>query len=149
MTFRTPKKRVNPSATRAYISPSITPFIRYWARRSIALSALGGSAPLQLALSAGVLAVLPHHPLAVLDDIGRDGGNRVLPVVVEGDDPDDGVPALHLAQGRQHLLAVRAHLLDGVHEEGRCGEGEGPVRLRGIGVFLLGVLLEEELAAWK
>src|SRR5271165_5355306 len=94
MTLRTPKKSVKPMATRAYMSPSITPFITYWARRSMVLStltAVGGSTSQKLSLPGGVLAVLPDHPLAVLDHVGGDGGDRVLAVVVEGDGSDDGV----------------------------------------------------------
>src|SRR5262245_37786239 len=93
MTSSTPKNRVKPTATRAYMVPSISPLIRYCRAMStpsivarMERSAMRGHlgrqrkpdcAPLnrataasllELALARSVFAVLPDHPLAVLGD---------------------------------------------------------------------------------
>ena len=64
----------------------------------------------QRPLAARVLAVLPHDPLAVLDDELRDQRHRVLAVVVEGDLADDGIVVARAIELGAHLLAVRARL---------------------------------------
>src|SRR6266852_1101088 len=66
MTSSTPKNSVNPTETSAYITPSMSPLIRYWSAMSTP------STPYtqlfaQLALAGAVVAVLPDYPLAVLD----------------------------------------------------------------------------------
>src|SRR5690242_6915748 len=118
----TPKNSVKPTATSAYIMPSISPFMTYCAKspKSIALNSApscppscrastsyakrgrrgwpGQARPLrseglllprQLALAAGVFAVVPLDELAVLHDVFRDHRDGVLPVIVEGDLADD------------------------------------------------------------
>src|SRR5262245_45573004 len=98
---------------------------------------------LQLALAGGVFAVLPHQPLAVLGDELGDQRNRVLPVIVEGDWPGDGVVIDDLAQGVGHLLAVWPDLFDLVEDELHGDEGEGAVGFRRLLVAGLVVLLLE------
>src|SRR6516165_10297968 len=97
MTSRTPKNKVKPTATRAYIIPSISPFMTYCAKRPASISQIlrwqlrrrsgngrRGAArgrlflPRQLALAAGILAVVPFHELAVLNDIFGDNRDSVL-----------------------------------------------------------------------
>ena len=102
---------------------------------------------LQLALAAGVLAVLPDHPLAVLGDELGDQRHGVLAVVVEGDGTDDGVVVHHLAQGLGHLLAIGPDPLDRVEDQLHRHEGEGAIGFRRLLVAGLVVLLLEEFSA--
>src|SRR6185369_14721198 len=125
MTSSTPKNSVKPTATIAYIMPSISPFMTYCANspRSIGKNYAGGkrmrrvraraSPPRrmlllarQLALAGGVLAVVPLDELAVLHHIFGDDRHGVLAVVVKGDLADDRVTVLHVAERLDHLLAV-------------------------------------------
>src|SRR5205085_9549594 len=119
---RTPKKSVNPTATSAYIIPSMAPFMTYCARSAnvIARSPRAERAdhtprrsqPAQLALATRVLALLPEHPFAVLHDVLGDRRNGVLAVIVEGDGPHDRVAPLHVGKLGDDLLAIGADLLD-------------------------------------
>src|SRR6516162_6677799 len=106
MTSRTPKNSVKPTATRAYIMASISPFMTYCANRpaSMALSytildvsekrgRAAGQQKLwlhrQLAFAAGIFAVVPFHELAVLDHIFDDQRYGILAVIIERDLADD------------------------------------------------------------
>src|SRR5690606_12567046 len=177
ITSSTPKNSVKPTATRAYIMPSISPLTTNWpsrprsmvgrsfsfagaqARGDRALSRRIGRAgclgrdaralfePRELALAARVLAVLPDHPLAALD--GVLGGDRhgVRAVVGEGDRADDGVVVLDLGQLLDDRLAIRSDLLNGVEEQVHGGECERTIGLGRLAVTGLLVLLHEKLTA--
>src|SRR5262245_21277507 len=83
ITSSTPKNSVKPTATRAYITPSINPLIRYCSPISMVPPSWPALSLLQLALAGAVFAVLPDHPLAVLRDVLGDQRHGVLAVVVE------------------------------------------------------------------
>src|SRR3954466_9197541 len=119
------------------------PLATYWPSRPTSTTDL----LLQLPLAFAVLAVFPDHPLAVLGDVLGNERHDVLAVVVEGDLADDRVPVLHLRELVDDALAVRADLLDGVHQQARRGEREWPVRFRPLVVFRLRVLAGEVEAA--
>src|SRR5690349_9193433 len=119
------------------------PLATYWPRRPTSTTRL----VLQLAPAFAVLAVFPDHPLAVLDDVLGDERHDVLAVVVEGDLADDRVLVLNLGELGDHALAVRADLLDGVHQQRRRGERERSIRFRSLLVLRLGVLAGEVEAA--
>src|SRR5882672_7441204 len=102
---------------------------------------------LQLTATGGVLTVLPDHPFAVLHHVLRDERDDVLAVVVEADLADDRILVAGLAQLLDHFLALRADLLDHVHDQARRREGERAVRLGSLVVLLLRVLADEVEAA--
>src|SRR5512140_1352725 len=118
MMSSTPKNSVKPTATSAYIMPSISPFMTYCANRprsmSLGLGNESGAArraapqglllARQLALARGVFAVVPLHELAVLHHVLRDHGDRVLAVIVDRDLADDGIAVLHVAEVGDDLL---------------------------------------------
>src|SRR5215510_9707381 len=97
MTSSTPKNSVKPTATSAYIMPSISPFMAYCASSPafIVDPRAGRRAarqhrpdrrlllPRQLALARRVFAVVPFDELAVLDHVSGDHRHSVLAVVVE------------------------------------------------------------------
>src|SRR6478752_3490278 len=98
MTSSTPKNKVKPTATSAYITPSISPFIRYCRAMSMWRSGVGWAKSrqahppyglFQLALATRVFAVLPDQPLAILGDELGDQRHGILPVVVEGHRADN------------------------------------------------------------
>src|SRR5262245_58131864 len=117
MTSSTPKKSVKPTATSAYIMPSISPFMTYWASRPASIAqapapnlgrverGTSGSVPSrahtlllprQLALARGVFAIVPLDELAVLDHVLGDNRHGVLAVIIEGNLADDRVAVLHV-----------------------------------------------------
>ena len=83
----------------------------------------------QLALLRRVLAVLPQHPLVVLNDILADERYGILAVVIEADFADDDLGILRGIQRVANLPAVGADLLDRVHDQRRRGERERTVGL--------------------
>ena len=103
MTSSTPKKSVKPTATSAYIMPSMSPFMTYCANspRSMFLVLSGKAGPRitrprpglllarQLALAGSIFAIVPFDELAILNDVFRDHGHGVLAVVVERDLTDN------------------------------------------------------------
>src|SRR5713226_10320235 len=150
MTSSTPKNSVNPTATSAYITPSIRPLKACWRsssgggiRRAERLSELLELQPGQGALAGGVLRVLPEHPLAVLAHVLRDERNGILAVVVELHGPDDGVGVLGPLEPGGDLGAVGTHGLDRVDDQIGGHVGEGTVGLGGLLEARLGVGLEE------
>src|SRR5690348_11913765 len=113
--------------------PSIRPLIRYWPNRVMSMTIQKAPAKLslrQLALAARVFAVLPHDPLAVLDDVFGDDRDRVLAMVIERHRADDGVVIGGLVERIAHLRAVGPDLFDAVEDELHPGERERPVRFR-------------------
>ncbi len=94
-----------------------------------------------------VLAVFPDHPFAVLHHVLRDERDDVLAVVVEADLADDRVLVAGLAQLLDDFLALRADLLDHVHDQAGRREGERAVRLRSLVVLRLRVFADEEQPA--
>src|SRR5215510_16054642 len=75
---------------------------------------VGRLMPGQLALAAGVFAVIPFNELAVLHHVLGDDRHGVLAVIVEGDLPHDRIAIFHVRQRSNHLAAVGPDLLDGV-----------------------------------
>src|SRR5215831_14514855 len=167
MTSSTPKKSVKPTATSAYIMPSISPFMTYWASRPASIAeapapnfgrierGTAGSVPSrahtlllprQLALAGGVFAIVPLDELAVLDHVFGDNRHGVLAVIIKGNLADNGVPVLHVGHLGDDLLAIGADLFDRVEDQIHGGKGEGAVGLRRVVVFLRCVFLHEELA---
>src|SRR5260370_7340761 len=95
MTSSTPKNSVNPTATSAYITPSMSPLIRYWSAMSTP------STPYtqlfaQFALAGAVVAVFPDYPLAVLHHVFRDHRDALLPTLIQGHRPADRIVLHHL-----------------------------------------------------
>src|SRR5947209_20049176 len=91
---------------------------------------LGAMSLAELARAAGVLAVLPDQPFAVLDDVFGDQRHRILTMIVERDRPDDGVVIDDIAERGGELLAVGADCLDLVEDELHGHEGKRAVRIR-------------------
>src|SRR6476660_1161260 len=124
MTSSTPKNSVKPTATSAYIMPSISPFMTYWANTPASMFETsprrvrrwaghprlhpcrqdvdGRTSPAmtlslirelllprQLALAAGIFAIIPFHELAVLHHVRCDDRNGILAVIVKGNFADD------------------------------------------------------------
>src|SRR6516165_3076051 len=164
MTSRTPKNSVKPTATRAYIMPSISPFMTYCANRPASMALrlyvsdvsekAGRAAGLkklwlhrQLAFAAGIFAVVPFHELAVLNHIFGDQRHSVLAVIVERDLADDRITILDIAERGDDFLAVRTDLFDGVEDHVHRRIGERAIGLRRVGIFLSVIFFHKELAA--
>src|SRR3569833_2277283 len=144
MTSSTPKNSVKPTATSAYIMPSISPFMTYCAKRPKSMTQNSASScpascrattsydkkgrrgwpgrarprrslclllPRQLALAAGVFAVVPFDELAVLHHVFGDDRHGVLTVIVEGDLADDRIAILLVGLVGVVLFAVWVFLL--------------------------------------
>src|SRR5712692_2632476 len=169
ITSSTPKNTVNPTATMAYITPSIRPLATYWPRtlgsiqrplhvkpsaarisdgtlcqrRSFGLRPRDVPVLSQPPLARRILALLPHDPFAVLHDVLCDERHDVLPVVIEGDLADDRVLVFGLVQLGGHALAVGPHLFDHVHDQVCRSESERSVGFRPLVVLGLRILAGE------